>query len=70
MKNPSNLPKKQLARIVAEVQGILYLEIEGKKQVWNPDKQWDVDFLTMIADVLDAHGLIPNKLGDKEDRLR
>jgi hypothetical protein len=76
MKNPSDLSKDQLADLVAQIQGILWLDLGGEgapsknAEWWNPDKGWDADTVEAIAEQLAKAGLRPAKKGEKEDEER
>jgi hypothetical protein len=56
---PHGLSRKDLVEIVANIQALLYLDIQQDRDTWNPDKEWDADTCDSIRDVLDRHGLVP-----------
>lgn len=60
MRKVEDLTKEELCEIVRQMQELLYLENEdGEKCSWNPDKEWDVDFLEYIANTLQSYKLVP-----------
>jgi hypothetical protein len=63
---PSELSRDSLVRIVARVQGILYLDMNREgREFWNPAKEWSgADVCDDIKDVLNEHGLVPE---DEQD---
>jgi len=56
MKNPEELSREELVSIVENVRDILFFE-DGEL---NRDKEWGVDFLDNIAEILDNSGLLPD----------
>ena len=73
MKNTSDLSRDQLANLVAQIQGILWLDLGGEgapsknAEWWNPDKDWDSETVEAIAGQLAKVGLRPAGKGEKED---
>ena len=60
MRKAKELGKKELIEIVQEIQELLYLDGEdGEKCFWNPDKEWDVDFIESVAGYLREADLVP-----------
>jgi hypothetical protein len=60
MKRPHELAFADLAKIVARLQQLLYLEEHDGREVWNLDKGWaSVDILVELADLLGHYDLIP-----------
>jgi hypothetical protein len=66
MVDPRALTHAQLAEIVADVQAILWQESrmlpDDPRQYgdyWNPGKEWEIETVEEIADVLDAADLKP-----------
>lgn len=44
------------------IHDLLYLDIVDDRDTYNPDKEWDVDMLSMIAEIVDAYIPRPTKL--------
>ena len=73
MKDVSQLSRRSLENIVAQIVGRLFLDINPPGcppelrdcDVYNPDKEWDIDDLGVIADLLTAEDLAPEHLGDE-----
>jgi len=66
MVDPRTLTHAQLATIVSDMQAILWQESRllpdfprEYGEYWNPAKEWEVETLEQIADVLDAADLKP-----------
>ena len=60
MRKVEDLTKEELCEIVQRMQELLYLDNDdGEEYFWNPDKEWDVDFLENIADTLQSYELVP-----------
>jgi hypothetical protein len=67
MKDPTSLPPADLARIVAEIQAFLWLDIDcDSEPFWNPEKEWDFDTAESIAGLLSEFGLEPVALSPTE----
>ncbi len=70
MKKPSDLTRRELEKIVAVIQSLLYMDVDepgpdGEPRVfWNPDRLWDdaADLLDGIARCLHNQGLVPETL--------
>jgi len=66
MKHARDLTREQLEDIVAEVQAILYADFNSKNpgeeegDYWDPDKEWDVDFIEGIARKMTEYNLEPS----------
>ncbi len=69
MRNPYNMSHEELAFIVSNVQGILWMDTRGddNEAVWTPDKEQNGDFLEDISQVLEMKGLKPKIEGEKEE---
>jgi hypothetical protein len=60
MKDPTSLPSADLARIVADIQAFLWLDVDrDAESFWNPEKEWDFDTVENIAGLLSEFGLEP-----------
>lgn len=60
MNDPTSLPPAELARIVADIQQCLWLDVgRDDELLWNPDKEWDWDTIENIAGLLSDRGLAP-----------
>ena len=48
--------RKQLENALLNIVGIFYLEIDGDKVTYNPDKEWDsaADYCEMIHDQVEG----------------
>lgn len=61
VKDPSELPRDALEKLVRELQIILWLDEahtdNGKMEYWNPDKEWDCEILDTIGILLHEAGL-------------
>ena len=57
----SELTRSQLQRLVAEIQGRFYLDLdENGTEYWNPEKEWNcADLCQDIGNLLDGFGLVP-----------
>ena len=57
---PHELSRKALVEIVANIQTLLYLDIQQDRGTWNPAKEWSgANICDSIRDLLDRHGLVP-----------
>jgi hypothetical protein len=73
MKDVSQLSRRSLENIVAQIVGRLFLDINPPGcpperrdcDVYNPDKEWDIEDLEGIAELLAAEDLAPKHLGDE-----
>ncbi len=66
MHNPTNLTHVELATIVSDIQNRLYLDIVEDKDVYDPEKVWNVGDIAMdIGDLFSRHGLAPESRGDE-----
>jgi len=61
MKDPSKLSKKKLEEIARSIQYILWGDGDEKGMVFDPNKEWDVDFVEYIEQTLSSSGLKPTK---------
>lgn len=66
MTDPKTLTHEQLVEIVTDIRDTLWRDLVDpcdteKGTFLNPDKEWDIDFLTGISMILDAYGLRPNE---------
>ncbi|MBZ5497764.1 MAG: hypothetical protein LAP85_15280 [Acidobacteriia bacterium] len=77
MKKVEDLTVDELREIVGAVQEILYLDITYSKgpgediEMWNQNKEWEIENLEAIAFQLRAHGLEPEEQpegAEKNDR--
>jgi len=60
MKDPTSLPPADLARIIADIQAFLWLDVDrNAESFWNPEKEWDFDTVENIAGLLSEFGLEP-----------
>lgn len=59
MKNVDELSHEELTRIVAEIQGIAFLDMDRERNFWNPDKSLGADFIGDVCNLLARHGLRP-----------
>jgi hypothetical protein len=69
LRQPCDLPRKALVELVESVQSLLFLDEAGSNgpfpqhtEFWNPDKQWDVELLELMAQRLGEHGLCPTRM--------
>jgi len=73
MKDPRNLSKEQLVRIVCAIRDNLYvdevtefqgdpLEVTETIRRYDPDMAWDADVVSNVAEVLADHGLAPTRI--------
>jgi len=66
----SELPRRQnVPEGIQRIHDLLYLDIVDDQDVYNPDKEWDVDTLSMIAEVVAAHIPRPGEQVDVPDRV-
>jgi hypothetical protein len=61
LKSAESLPREALVEIVARVQSLLYLDMDGQgREYWNPVKDWSGwDVCHAIQESLGQHGLAP-----------
>jgi len=58
---PHELSRQVLVEIVSGVQALLYLDVKGEREFWNPGKEWGgADVCNSIQDLLHQHGLVPD----------
>lgn len=61
---PHELSRQALVEIASGVQALLYLDVKGEREFWNPGKDWSgADVCESIQNLLHQHGLVP---GDEE----
>ena len=61
---PRELSRQALVEIVSGVQALLYLDVKGEREFWNPAKEWSgADVCFAIQDLLHRHSLVP---GDEQ----
>ncbi len=76
MKNITHVSRNALEDIVQQIVDQLYLDINPlgcppqlhDQEVYNPDKDWDIDDLAFIAELLQGEELAPEFLGDAPDK--
>lgn len=63
VKVAAELTRSELQRVVAEIQGRFYLDLDADgSEYWNPRKTWDcADLCQDIAGLLDESGLVPHE---------
>lgn len=62
MKGARALSPNELIEVVAEIQAVLYLTVDARgRDVYAPDAEWDSETIEHVADVLERHGLTPEK---------
>lgn len=69
MKDPQNLTKEQLVRIVRAIRDLLYLDTfyevetpDAETKQYDPEMAWDSGSTDGIAEVLGHYGLVPMKV--------
>jgi len=55
----SRLAPDQLKNLVERIQAILWLDLDERGDVWNPDKEWDSETIERVAAVMTEYGLRP-----------
>jgi hypothetical protein len=55
----------QLRDIIDGIRDILWLDLEGDQDVYNPEKDWDLDTLECAAGTLEHAGLRPARTEDR-----
>jgi len=40
---------------IQQIHDLLYMDITDDREVYNPDKEWDIDMLSMIAEIVDEY---------------
>ena len=61
---PRELSRQALVEIVSRIQALLYLDLQGEREFWNPGKEWSgADVCFAVQEMLHRHGLVP---GDEE----
>ncbi len=62
-KTPGQLDRTDLENIVGQLQEAMYLEPgeDDDTFVWNPEKEWTIEILDLIAGLLADHGLVPSE---------
>ena len=61
MKDPGSLSKHALEEIIRSIQSILYGFADEKGWGYDPNKEWDADFIEMIDREIGERGLRPRK---------
>jgi hypothetical protein len=72
MNDVSKLTREALEDTLAQIVDRLFLDLNPldcptemlDRDIYNPAKEWDIDDLDVIADLLRAAGLAPDRLGD------
>ena len=65
IRDPATLNTFELDDFVRGVQSLLYLDILGDREFWNPDKEWQAaDLLDELARLMAQHGLVPTSIAD------
>lgn len=59
--DPYNLTHNTLARILTVIQAILWLDIDEDGDFWNPNKEWGVETIEEVSNMLTANGLSPKQ---------
>ena len=63
MRKVEDLTRPELRQIVQQLQELLFLDSDKSgKRYWNPDKEWDTEYLESLATALQAYGLVPTEL--------
>lgn len=61
---PEALSKRDLSQLVANIQAILWMDIDSSRSTaayWDPDKVWDSEFIEMVAEQMSNYGLRPTR---------
>lgn len=61
MKSPNDLSRRELVRIVSDIQAVLWLDLDKDGDAWDPDKEWDSSILEYVAVPLINAGLRPDR---------
>ena len=65
IRDPATLNTGELVDFVSRIQAILYLDILGDREFWNPDKEWEgADLLDELALVMHEYQLAPPHISD------
>jgi hypothetical protein len=64
MKNPSELSRAELESIAERVRDILWRDIDTRE--FDPGREWSIETIEWVADVLEDAGLRPPDRGDSE----
>ena len=68
---PCELSRQALVEIVSGVQSLLYLDLKGEREFWNPGKEWSgADVCFAVQDLLHQHGLVPSDEQPSDDGTR
>ena len=73
MNDVSKLTREALEDTLAQIVDRLFLDLNPldcpaellDRDVYNPAKEWDIDDLDVIAELLRTAGLAPDRLGDE-----
>jgi len=60
-RSAADLSEDELRKVVSDVQGLLYYDCDRKGDFWNPEKAWNSETFSEIAEVLSEHGLVPKR---------
>jgi hypothetical protein len=60
MLQPEDLSHGELADLVRSIRNVLYLDVDSAGgEILNPEKEWDADTLTCVAEKIAMYDLIP-----------
>lgn len=66
VKDPRRLSKEKLVEFVRGIQELLFLDVDPEREFWNPEKEWPIEYIETISDMLSLLGLTPEERGPKE----
>jgi hypothetical protein len=61
MRSADELSREEMEHVISQIQALLWLDMRGENELWDPDKQWDSETIEYIAGVLDDQGLRPSQ---------
>ena len=61
MRSVHQLSIAEMQSIISGIQAILWREFDPRGDVWNADKNWDIETLEHVAGTLEDHGLKPEE---------
>ena len=65
IRDPATLNRGELVDCARRVQSLLYLDIVGDREFWNPDKEWQgADLLDELAKLMAEQGLLPSSIAN------